>query len=116
MESSLSKITVAHEEVFYENFNTQFRFQILSIGVKAEKYANITRFYKTSPLGVWAPTKKQISLPLAAWAELEKKFGSFSATVQSFCETDDAESSNKENQSPSIRATNQVMNLGCYGI
>ena len=90
MAKSLPKISVAHEEVFYENPTTQYRFQILAFGEKAEKYANITRFYKKLSGGGWAPTKKQISFPVPVWAELEKNFNSFSATVKHFCASDDA--------------------------
>ena len=63
MVSAPPKITVAHSEVFYENPSTQYRFQILEFGQKAEKYANITRFYKKPAGGGWTPTKKQVSFP-----------------------------------------------------
>ena len=116
MESSHPKISVAHEEIFYANQNNQYQVQILAFGQKAEKYANITRFYKKPSGGVWAPTKKQISFPVPVWAELEKKFGSFSATVNSFCGTDDATvpaeiSMSKFNPSIKIKIRAQIHTL-----
>ena len=120
MESSPPKISVAHSEVFYEKLPTQYRFQILKFGQKAEKYANITGFYKKPVGGGCAPTKKQISLPVAAWVGLEKNFSSFSATVKSFSRNDDATvpttSSNKENRGDTFKTFHQGMNLSCYGI
>ena len=118
MATSLPKISVAHEEVFYENPTTQYRFQILAFVEIAVKYANITRFYKKPSGGGWAPTKKQISFPVPVWAELERNFASFSATVKSYCGSDDAtvpstNTSNKENLFASSKSSNQGMNLSC---